>query len=179
MVEIKVLYESNFEQLCRYSEYIVKRTDIAKDIVQDSFILFYKNIHNIKEDGNYINLIKKMVRNKSIDHYRKYISKRKEISIDDYNNRRVVQNIKSKEFEIVDIESGILQKLINSDCEEILNNAIDKLTPRYKQIYKMYEFDKMKHKDIAERLCISESTSKTNLRRARKKLKKILLDEDI
>ena len=46
-------------------------------------------------------------------------------------------------------------------------HLIQKLPPQYQMVFNLYEFEGLKHKDIAEKLGISEGTSKSNLNRAK------------
>lgn len=55
---------------------------------------------------------------------------------------------------------------------DFLLNLIQKLPNRYRLIFNLYVLDNYSHKDIAKMLHISEGTSKSNLSRARKILKK-------
>jgi len=180
MTEIEKLYDDYFESFCKLSYNIIHKSDVAEDIVQDSFIIFYDKKNTIKNKKKYVNWLKRIVINKSIDYFRKYIKKRTILSIDgiteNYNGSgiRSVQNQGSNIIEITDRDSNILKRIIEADSTKILNDAIDKLTPRYKEIYKMHELIGIKHKVISKELGICEGTSKSNLKRAKKRLRKIL-----
>ena len=52
--------------------------------------------------------------------------------------------------------------------------AMEGLTPTYKAVFNMYVFDNLEHAEIAERLGISVGTSKSNLAKARRNMKRIL-----
>ena len=52
-----------------------------------------------------------------------------------------------------------------------LLTLVDKLPPQYKKVFVMYAVEDLSHKDISNKLGISENTSKTNFFRARKKQK--------
>jgi RNA polymerase sigma-70 factor (ECF subfamily) len=55
--------------------------------------------------------------------------------------------------------------------------AVQELTPVYRTIFNMFVVDGYSHKEIAEQLGISEGTSKSNLAKAKKKLKKFFSDK--
>ena len=48
------------------------------------------------------------------------------------------------------------------------------LSPAYKRAMEMYYFDRLKHDEIAKKLGITSSTSKTNLMKAKKKVRDLL-----
>ena len=57
---------------------------------------------------------------------------------------------------------------------DVLLEFIQQLPNRYRLVFNLYVLDNYSHKEIAELLNISEGTSKSNLSRARKILKKQL-----
>lgn len=57
--------------------------------------------------------------------------------------------------------------------EQVLK-CIGELPPGYRMVLNMYVFEKMTHNEIAEKLKISSNTSRTQLLKARKKLKDLL-----
>lgn len=52
--------------------------------------------------------------------------------------------------------------------------AMHELSPTYKAVFNMHVFDNMEHAEIAEALGISIGTSKSNLAKARRNVKRIL-----
>lgn len=68
----------------------------------------------------------------------------------------------------------------DSDREDIISNItaddlmqlIQELTPQYRMVFNLYALEGFSHKEIAEKLGISEGTSKSNLSRARLILQK-------
>jgi RNA polymerase sigma-70 factor (ECF subfamily) len=48
------------------------------------------------------------------------------------------------------------------------------LSPAYKKVFELYYLEGLRHNEISEKLGISPSTSKTNLMKAKKNIKKYL-----
>ena len=71
-----------------------------------------------------------------------------------------------EEFEITDDDYTFTV----SDVQE----AMAKLTPMYRAVFNLYVFDNMTHQEIAKILGVSVGTSKSNLAKARRNLRKIL-----
>ena len=61
--------------------------------------------------------------------------------------------------------------------QEILE-AIQQLTPAYRTVFNLYILEGYSHKEIADLLNITESTSRSNLVKARLKLKEILMSRN-
>lgn len=57
-----------------------------------------------------------------------------------------------------------------------IQHMIDELPPGYRSVFVLYAIEGYKHQEIAEMLNISESTSKTQLFKARKKLQENLME---
>ena len=72
-------------------------------------------------------------------------------------------------FETIEHEDDSLT--IDSDK---LNNAMEKLPPVSRAVFTLYAVDGYKHKEIAEMMDISESTSKVHFFKAKHKLREIL-----
>lgn len=91
--------------------------------------------------------------NTAIDYYRKLIKRRTE-DID------TVLDLKGKDIDAI------------SRCsEKEILAAVQSLTPVYRTVFNLYVLEGYSHKEIAGFLNISESTSRSNLVKARKKLK--------
>jgi RNA polymerase sigma-70 factor (ECF subfamily) len=61
--------------------------------------------------------------------------------------------------------------------EEVILKAIQELPPSYRMVFNLYCMEGYKHSEIAQKLNISEGTSKANLNTARIKLKRALSQE--
>ena len=61
-------------------------------------------------------------------------------------------------------------ELSMSDVRKVL----PKLSPAYRRAFELYYLDGLTHIEIAEKLGVTPSTSKTNLMKAKKKIKSLL-----
>ena len=63
-----------------------------------------------------------------------------------------------------------------SKCSESeILKAVQKLTFSYRSVFNLYVLEGFSHKEIADQLGITESTSRSNLVKARIKLKELLI----
>lgn len=126
----------------------------AQDHLHDTFITIFENIGKYKGKGSFEGWMKRIAINKAIDKYKKdntfELADRKAISL-------------SEEVQIQD--AGLSLSL------ETIMSLIQGLPPQYRIIFNLYELDDYPHKEIAKMLGISESTSKSNLHRAKALLK--------
>lgn len=132
--------------------------DMSLDIIQETTIVAFKNIKSLKEPLAFKKWITRILVNITINELKK---RKKVIHIDNYdviNNNDIFINNKS----------------INIDEKLDLYNAVDLLKNNYKTIIIMKYFNDLTIKEIGYTLNLSENTVKTNLKRAKEALFKIL-----
>ena len=138
----------------------------AVEVLNDAFLkVFTKGIHsyNVKENthvGYFKSWLKKIIINTAIDHSRK-------------NNRHYYSQ-EINETNHPRISPTILQDI---NYEEVML-LVKKLSPVYYTVFCLYVIDGYSHEEIAQKLNISIGTSKSNLSKARTRLKEILGKEN-
>ena len=153
---LKKLYEEFYPSIYPVClRYANCETD-ALDILHDGFIKVFKNISKYEVGTSLGAWIKRIMVNTSIDYYRRE-SRRRTANIDD------VVGVSNE-------EPDILSKI---SSEELLE-CLQQLTPSYRSVFNLYIVEGYSHKEIAEMLQISESTSRSNLVKARSKLREYL-----
>jgi RNA polymerase sigma factor (sigma-70 family) len=119
----------------------------AEDILQESFVTAFEKINELSNENAFGSWLKRIVVNNCITHIRK--NKVQFEDLDGYEN-----TIGNDDEEEVNIEP------------EIVHHAIRELPDGGRTILILYALEKYKHREIAEMLSISESTSKSQYRRA-------------
>jgi len=130
--------------------------DQAKDLLQDGFIKVYTKLGEFKFEGSFEGWLKRIFINHSLEYLRKEKRQPDIINVDD------AHDIASEPFHFSSIDS-----------RQILAQ-IQKLPTGYRTVINLYIIEGYSHKEIGELLGISESTSKTQLFKARQLLQKIL-----
>ena len=152
----KVIYEEYYGSMMGVCLRYASTEDDALDILQEGFIKVFRNIGKYKPGTSLHSWIRRVMVNTAIDYYRKSIRRRTEDITTAYQ-------VTSKD---VDAISRCTEK-------EILA-AVQQLTPTYRTVFNMYVVEGYSHKEIGEFLNITESTSRSNLVKARSRLKDIL-----
>lgn len=127
-------------------------TDEAKDILQDSFIKVFKNIGQYNGKGALKAWIRRIITNTAIDHIRRKPQK---------SDLFEVENIVDDRTAEVEME-----KLTSADVFK----QVQRLPEGARLIFNLYALEGLSHKEIAVKLNITESTSKSQFRRARQLL---------
>ncbi len=135
--------------------YYSKDYSEAEDILHDGFLKIFKNISKYKNKGSFEGWTRRIIINTALEKHKKenYLYPIN----DDYE---YIDEINNKEEIINNITAKDLIKLIQS------------LSPKYRMVFNLYAIEGYSHKEISKMLNISESTSKSNLSRARAILQK-------
>ena len=159
----KQIYEKYYEVLfpicLRYS----KNKEDAQDLLHECFIKIFDKISKYKDDGSFEGWMKRLVTNTSIDVFRKK-SKSKEVYAGDY-----IENLDVEQDEVTE---NWFQ--INEVAPKVLMEEIQNLSPAYRTVFNMYVIEGYRHQEIAEYLNISVGSSKSNLSKAKAKLRGVL-----
>jgi RNA polymerase sigma-70 factor (ECF subfamily) len=137
----------------------VKDEYAAEDILQEVFIKVYKSIEQLEDPSKLKAWLYRTTNNAIIDFYRR--GKQSTLELDELEDVHGIED---------DTEN------MNKEISECIKSMLDELPDKYKEPLKLYEFNRMKHKEIAEKLNISLSGSKTRIQRARIKLKEVLME---
>jgi len=147
------LFREYYSALCAYSKLVVKRNDIAEDIVQELFYKIWNKKNSLNITTSLKSYIYRSVYNNSIDYIR---TEKHEIIYKEYNLHKLKGN-------------KILQP--DNDLIEKINKAIDELPEKQREVYKLKKFDNFSYEEIAKKLNISLKTVETHIRRANIALK--------
>lgn len=146
-------YAESFMILClRY----VSSNEEAREILMDTFINAYKNISKFQYmgEGSLLAWLKRLAINQCLMHLRK-------------KNIRFLELKDGGDHDAV-ISDDIVSQLSAREIMILIHN----LPPGYRTVFNLYVFEEMSHKEIAQLLEITESTSKTQLYKARLLLQK-------
>lgn len=152
------LFNMFYQTMFRLSRKYTYNDHQAQDIVQLSFIKVFKSISTFSPNNSLEGWIRRIVVRTAIDEIRK--TKREDTMTD------------------IDISSlRIEDKEYSETTLNTILSAIDKLSPSYKEVFELYVIKEHPHKEVAEILGINEGTSKSNLFKAKAKLRDILKNQ--
>ena len=152
----KRLYEENYSLLMGVCLRYSSNQDDALDILHEGFIKILNNIHKYQPGTSLIAWMRRIIVNTAIDYYR-------------MQTRRRTDDLETA-YEVQTSEPDAVSQLT---VQEIIA-CIQRLSPAYRSVFNLYVVEGFSHKEIAEILHITESTSSSNLVKARTKLKDLL-----
>lgn len=127
----------------------------AISVVNDGFMKVFKNIKKYNPNQAFKPWFRRIIVNAAIDEVRRQKKFKMQVSMDE------ARNVSDRE----DILSRISYKELIA--------MVQSLSSSYRTVFNMYVIDGFKHEEIAKKLGISVSTSKSNLTRARASLRKL------
>jgi RNA polymerase sigma factor (sigma-70 family) len=151
------LYEKYKQAMYHVAFRICHDADEAEDVLQEAFVNAFTNIHQFAGKSPFGAWLKRIVVNKALSAIGK--------------NKVFTEDIETMQVEVADDEP--LEDL-SYQVEEI-KKAVKLLPDGFRYVLTLYLFEGYEHKEVAEILGISESTSKSQYNRAKKKLKEIIL----
>ena len=138
----------------------VKDVQFAEDVMIKGFVKVFKSLDSFRYEGSFEGWIRRIMVRESISHLR-----RNQFLV--YDGATVVQAT-SRAGDTGDEWDA-----------EYIQSFIDALPDGYRTVFTLYAIEGYKHAEIAEMLAISESTSKSQLFKARKFLQEQLVNENI
>jgi RNA polymerase sigma-70 factor, ECF subfamily len=142
--------------------YCKNRID-AEDVMQDGFIKVFGQIHKFRREGSFEGWIKRIMINAAIDNYQ---SNLKHAFHED-----VSEIVQAKAIIDNPDEDDDLPDELNIPHDKLMG-MIQELPDGYRVVFNLYAIENYNHKEIATLLGISENTSKSQLLKARKALRK-------
>ena len=131
----------------------------AEDVLQECFVKAFTSLSTFRGEASFGSWLKRIVINRSIN-----ASKKKRIWFEEINDDTLGRE--EEEYE----ENGIEYTV------DDIKRAVQGLPDGYRIIFSLYMFENLSHRDIASQLQITESTSKSQLNRAKKKLRTLMLE---
>lgn len=138
----------------RYS----KNREEALEILNDSFLKAFQKIHQYDSDYPFKPWLRRILINSSIDYHRKYSK------FEDTYELPPSAELENATYNYA---------LDNLEFNDLIT-VLQQLSPAYRLVFTLYVVEGLQHQEIADKLSISVGTSKSNLAKARMKLKSIL-----
>ena len=134
----------------------------AQDVLQDGFIKVFTKLPKFVNKGSLEGWIRRIMVNTALDQYRKNKKRQRDVEID-----AVSFKLEKDEFIIESITAKDLLKIIQTIPEG------------YRVVFNLFAIEGYSHKEIAKKLGVTESTSKSQFSRAKKMLRRLLVENNI
>jgi len=156
----KIMYEQYAPLMMSVCRRYVNNRETARDLLHDGFVKLFTKIHTFSGAGSFSGWMRRVFVTTVLEHLRR--------------NDVLQYSADIEEFECYDEEPDI--SLFDCLSADDLFACVVALPDKYRTVFNMYAIEKYTHAEIAERLEISENTSRSQYARARRLLQKMVMD---
>jgi len=161
MVAFEEIYQRHHRRVYSICLRMLQNAYEAEDLTQDVFIQLYRKIGSFRGDSAFTTWLHRLTVNQVLMHFRKRTVKFEKTTEEGETPEQIVPGTGNPyKMQIVDKLS--------------LENAIEQLPPGYKNVFVLHDVEGFEHEEVARILGCSVGTSKSQLHKARLKLRKLL-----
>lgn len=146
-------------KLSHYLQKFTRNRDELDDILQVVFLKAYKNLYGFNIDKRFSPWIYRIAHNEALNQIKK-------------NKNQI--NLDSVEYKILDEEAHIFLKLDKDFVKKSVNNALSKLSNKYRDPIILFYLEGNSYEEISDILRINKNTVGVLIMRGKEKLKEYL-----
>lgn len=155
------LYASYKDRLLYFALKFVKSREFAEDIFQDVFTTIWQTRRSIDPDASFSSYLYTIVKNRVLNQLR-----------DQTKEQQIKDKILSQ---AIDYTDSTVDHILSNDLKELIERAVEQLTPRQRKIFEMSREGLMSHQEIADTLDISVNTVQQHISSSLKTIRSFLI----
>lgn len=164
----RVLYEKYYSGLCILACRYTGKKEIAEEIVQETFLKIWEGRKKIEITGSFHAYLYTSVRNGCVN-YLKHLMLERKFSED--KSKALQQTVNYLQISQEDGSS----MLVAEELEKILDEALDSLPPKCREIFLLSRKENLRYSEIAKKLGLTRNTVQRQMSIALGKLRNKLL----
>ncbi len=172
--EFDALYEKHRRRVYRQCFRMVRNQDDAEDMTQEVFLLLFRKAHTFRGESNFTTWLHRLTINTVLMRLRSHRQWREKVSSLD-----VVLGPDREASESPTLASVLAAPPASTVDRIGLDTAIGQLSSGYRQVFLLHDEEGYRHDEIGKLLGISEGTSKSQLHKARFRLRKLMESGDL
>jgi RNA polymerase sigma factor (sigma-70 family) len=153
----RIFYDQNVKKFLSVSRSYISDLYQAEDCLIKAFCKIFRNVDSFREEGSFEGWARRIVVNECLN----FIKSHKTVFYLDEVSSSYLEEMREEELDF------------NFNAQELL----DQLPDNYKMVFNLYVLEELSHQEIADILNISTAVSKTQLFRAKEKLRKIYFNK--
>lgn len=160
-LSLEDLYSKHYRRVFSLCLRMTANVADAEDLAQEVFIQVQRKLDSFRGDSAFTTWLHRIAVNQVLMHFRKR-SVKSELTTEtgDIPEKEVAFTERSRSVPVVD--------------RIALTAAVEQLPPGYKTVFLLHDVEGYEHEEIAKKLGISSGTSKSQLHKARMKLRTLL-----
>ena len=156
------LYRQHYRRVYSLCLRMLGSTTQAEDLTQEVFLQVFRKLGSFRGDSQFTTWLHRLTVNQVLMHFRK---------------RGVKLEHTSEEGDFTNVVETPLQstRRISMVDRLALEKAIAELPPGYRTVFALHDIEGYEHEEIADMLGVSIGTSKSQLHKARMRLRELLM----
>jgi RNA polymerase sigma-70 factor (ECF subfamily) len=155
------IYRRHHKRVYSLCVRMVKSPSDAEDLTQEVFLQLFRKLHTFRGESSFTTWLHRLTVNQVLMHFRKPLVKTEKTTEDGVTPIRIV--------------TGTENPLRMSQIDRIaLNEAIEQLSPGYRMVFILHDLEGYEHDQIGKMLGCAVGTSKSQLHKARLRLRQLL-----
>jgi RNA polymerase sigma-70 factor, ECF subfamily len=155
------LYERHNRRVYSICLRMTQNTAEAEDLTQDSFIQLFRKIGSFRGESAFTTWLHRLTVNQVLMHFRKRSVKLERTTDEGETPVQIVRGTENPNA------MPVLDRIA-------LDNALKQLPPGYRSVFLLHDVEGHEHEEIARMLGVAVGTSKSQLHKARMKLRRLL-----
>jgi RNA polymerase sigma-70 factor (ECF subfamily) len=156
-----VLYRRHFKRVYSLCLRLTANPTDAEDLRQDVFVNLWRKIETFRGEAAFTTWLYRFTVNQVLMHWRK-------------RRRRPEEALEEEEFSTEAVPGTEDPKQMPIIDRIAIEAAVARLAPGYRDVFRLHLVEGYEHKEVAEILGISEGTSKSQLHKARLRLRSLM-----
>ncbi len=161
MIAFEEVYNRHHRRVYAICLRMLKNSNEAEDLTQDVFIQLHRKIGSFRGDSAFTTWLHRLTVNQVLMHFRKRTVKFEKTTEEGETPVQIVRGSERPS------KMPVVDKIA-------LENAIKQLPKGYKNVFVLHDIEGFEHEEVARILGCSVGTSKSQLHKARLKLRKLL-----
>ncbi len=161
MAAFEEIYNRHHRRVYSICLRMLKNTTEAEDLTQDVFIQLHRKIGSFRGDSAFTTWLHRLTVNQVLMHFRK-------------RNVKYEKTTEEGETPVQVVEGTLNPRKMPVVDKIALEYAIEQLPTGYKNVFVLHDIEGYEHEEVARILGCSVGTSKSQLHKARLKLRKLL-----
>ncbi len=156
------LFDSCYEQLCRYAYSILRDMDEAEDVVQKTFCKLWDQRETLNIQSSVNSYLYRIVHNDCLNTIHQQTSHKE-------HNLSYISSINSE-------VNSTGEHIESTDLQKAIDKALENLPPQCRKVFEMSRMEQLSYAEIARQLDISTNTVENHISKALKLLRVELKD---
>lgn len=156
-VAFRQLFDAYYSRLFHLAVYFLRSKELAEEVVSDVFFIIWTKRDTLAEIKNIQNYLYTSVKNQSLHYIRRSASPEYE-------------RVSLYQVELIEDNDNPELSLVDREYRDLIQQAIDSLPEKCREVFRLVMSDKLKQKEIALLLDISIKTVEAHIATAYKRI---------